>query len=107
MKQAEDLQLNVFSPDTDVTAAATRGEVIQTILEVMGIPTGIKIASPFSDVPADYRYTTAITAAAAYGLVQGDTGPDGTPFGTFRPNEPINRAEVSKIIALVKEVVKK
>ena len=34
---------------------------------------------------------------AGYGIVQGDTDADGKPTGTFRPNAPINRAEIAKI----------
>ena len=38
--QAEAMQLSTVDPTTDVHAAATRGEVIQTIMEVMGITIG-------------------------------------------------------------------
>ena len=50
-----------------------------------------------------HPYTHAI-AASFFGRVQGDTAPDGTPLNRFRPDEPINRAEVSKIIALAREL---
>ncbi len=104
--KAEDLQLSVFTTQRDVMKSATRGAVIQTLLEVLGIPTGIKILSSFSDVPSNHQYAQAITTAAAYGLVTGDTDSAGNPLGTFRPDEPINRAEVAKIIALAKELLK-
>jgi len=103
---AEKLNLLVFTPGLDVHAPATRGEVLQVILEAMGIPTGIKVAAPFSDVPADHPYAQAIATAAAYGLVSGDTDAWGVELNTYRPYDPINRAEASKIIALVKEVMR-
>jgi|GEM_PF-1706353 len=104
--KAETLALAVFNPDLDVNQSATRGAVIQTILEVMGIPTDIKIPSPFTDVPSTNIYAKAITTAAAYGLVQGDNDASGNPLNRFRPDDPINRAEVAKIIALAKELLK-
>jgi len=103
--QAETMSLSVFSPKLNVHSPATRGAVIQTILEVMGIPTGIKIAAPFSDVPSNHPYAQAIATAAAYGLIGGDTDVNGNDLGTFRPDAPVTRAEVAKIIALVKEVM--
>ncbi len=104
VKAAEDAHFSVFAPSQDINTPATRGAVIQTILEVLGIPTGAKIAPPFTDVPATHRFAPAITVAAVYGLVEGDKDGAGQPLGTFRPDDPINRAEVAKIIALAAEV---
>jgi hypothetical protein len=103
--EAEALALSVFAPSLDVHTPASRGAVVQTILEVMGIPTGIKIDAPFTDVPSNHPYAQAIATAAAYGLISGDTDAQGNALHTFRPDEPIVRAEVAKIIALVKEVL--
>ncbi len=103
--KAESLLLTVFRTSLNVHTPATRGAVIQTLLEIMGLPTSIKIASPFTDVPASHPYVQAISAAAAYGIVEGDKAPDDTALNTFRPNDPINRAEVAKIISLLKEVM--
>ncbi|MFA6523153.1 MAG: FG-GAP-like repeat-containing protein [Candidatus Peribacteraceae bacterium] len=103
--KAEALQLSVFQPDVDVAQPATRGAVIQTLLEVLGIPTSIKITSPFTDVSSDHRYAQAIATAAAYGIIEGDKDADGNLLHTFRPDDQIIRAEVAKIIALAKEVM--
>jgi len=103
--QAEALSLSLFSPKLNVHSSATRGAVIQTILEVMGIPTAAKTPSSFKDVPHDHPYAPAIVVATTYGLVTGDLDSSGNPLGTFRPDDPITRAEVAKIIALVKEVM--
>ncbi len=104
VRTAEDLHLTVFTPDTDVNAPATRGEVVQTLLEALGFPIGTTPSS-FSDVPRTHPHSAAIALAAFYGFVSGDTGPDGTPLNRFRPDAPMNRAEVAKLIALVREVV--
>jgi len=101
--QAEDMNLSVFLPSLDVHKPATRGAVIQTILEVMNIPIANRTPE-FTDVTADHPYARSIATAAFYGLISGDMRPDGSPRFTFRPDEPINRAEVAKIIALLKEM---
>ncbi len=105
VKTAEEKQLSVFVPSLDVNVPATRGEVIQTVMEVLGFPIG-NTPSAFADVPADHRHSAAIALAAFYGFVQGDTDADGHALNTFRPNDPINRAEVAKIIALAREVLR-
>lgn len=101
---AESLQLSVFSPGIDVHAPATRGEVVQTLLEAMSVPIANQVTS-YSDVPPDHPYRSAIATASFFGIVSGDTLSDGTPKGTFRPNAPMNRAEVAKIISVVREVL--
>lgn len=50
--------------------------------------------------------THAIAAATLFGLVEGDTAPDGSWLGTFLPDEEINRAEVAKIVSLASKLVK-
>jgi hypothetical protein len=105
VKTAEDKHFSVFSPSLDVNGPATRGEVVQTLMEVLGFPLG-KTPSTFADVPADDRHSVAIALAAFYGFIQGYTDADGHALNTFRPNDPINRAEVAKIIALAREVLR-
>lgn len=102
---AEKMQLTVFGVTTDINAPATRGEVVQTILEAMGITVGNTPAG-YTDVPKNYPYTNAIAAATFFGVVEGDTDADGKTKGTFRPESPINRAEVSKMIALAATLLK-
>ena len=59
VKLAEDDHLAVFTPALDVNTPATRGAVIQTILEVMGFPI-TKTLSTYSDVPTNHPYSAAI-----------------------------------------------
>ncbi|MBT3292904.1 hypothetical protein HN512_00975 [Candidatus Peregrinibacteria bacterium] len=104
--KAESLNLSLFSPERDVHSPATRGQIMQILLEVLKIPTGIKIASQYTDVRDNHPHRDAIVTATAYGLVSGDSDLDGNPLNKFRPNDQINRAEVAKIIAIAKEVIK-
>jgi hypothetical protein len=100
VRRAEDLGLSVFMTNPDVNAPATRGEVVQIVLDVLGYPVG-KTPAAFADVPADHPYSHAIALAVFYGFVEGYAD------GTFGPDKTINRAEVSKIIALAREVAGK
>lgn len=84
----------VFANTIDANTPATRGAVIQTILESLKIE--MNDASPsYSDVPVDSLYAKAIATATNLEIVSGD---DDTGF--FRPTHPINRAEVAKMIVL-------
>lgn len=82
----------VFVSNPDPLKAATRGEVIHTILEALGIPMESGNL-PYGDVPKDHPYASAIATATKLGFIAGD---DGT--NDFRPNDPINRAEVAKML---------
>jgi len=104
--KAEELSISTFPISVDVHEPATRGEVVQTLLEVMGIPVGLQQPASYVDIPTNHPYANAIAVATFYALIEGDTDSSGNPTGTFRPDEPINRAEVSKIIALAKELLK-
>lgn len=75
----------------DPTRNAKRGEVIATVLRALGVRTAWAEGKTFGDVLPTHRYANAIETAAADGLV--DTG------GNFRPDDPINRAEIAKIVS--------
>ena len=102
---AESLQMTGFTPDVDVTQPATRGEVVQAVLEAMDFPIATQ-TSTFTDVAPTHPQSKSIATAAFFGLVEGDRDTSGALLNTFRPNDPISRAEVSKIIALIHEVAK-
>jgi len=103
--QAESLGLSLFTPSLNVHMPAPRGAVIQTILEVIGLPIADQDPA-FSDVPPGHLHASAIATAAFYGLIGGDTDAQGIPLNTFRPDAPITRAEVAKIIAVIKETIR-
>lgn len=71
---------------------ATRAEVVCTLLQALTIPRIWPTGEHFSDVSAATPYADCIETAAEDALVTGDDA------GTFRPESPINRAELSKIL---------
>jgi hypothetical protein len=105
VKTAEDLHLSVYALSLDVRRPATRGEVIQTIVEAFGFPLA-NPPSPFRDVSAADPHAAAIATAQALGIVGGDADPAGKPTGLFRPDAPVNRAEVAKIVVLARKAAR-
>ena len=93
IKTAESLGFTSYGKTLDVNASATRGAVIQTILEAMGVQIE-PYSGGYSDVKASTKHSGAIGTATKLGIVSGDDGK-----GTFRPGDPINRAEVAKILS--------
>ncbi len=84
------------STSTDLNRPATRAEVLAVMHDVFG-----------DDVPpiySNFRDTVShpLEADIAYdyirGVVTGDKDDRGIETGTFRPNDPINRAETAKVI---------
>jgi hypothetical protein len=79
---------------------ATRAEVVCTLLQALGIPRIWPTGQRFSDVSALTPYADCIETAAESKLVSGDAS------GTFGPDRPINRAELSKIITTAMDIYK-
>ena len=52
-----------------------------------------QVTGPFKDVPKDHWASAAIEKVKAAGLMQG------FPDGTFKPNEPMTRAQMATVIA--------
>ena len=166
--EAEKLKISTYSARelANVNTIATRGEVAQTLVEILGIQepeeetvqaevpqtatgaisatgsgnltgsgtittgtgtqvtasgtTVMKAAAPeevvpaapkivlklvkFTDVGKKHDNATAIALLAGYGIVSGDSDKDGKSTGTFRPDAPINRAEIAKIFTKLIEV---
>jgi hypothetical protein len=78
---------------------ATRSEVVCTLLQALNIPriwpTGIR----FTDVAATLPSADCIETAAKDGLIAGNSG-----GGTFDPDRPVNRAELSKMLVTAVEI---
>lgn len=98
IRLAEDRNFSVYIPSLNVNAAATRGAVIQTILEAIGIPIVPQAENPYTDLPGDHPYADAILTATTHDIVHGDTDAAGNLLLHFRPDEPVNRAETAKIL---------
>ncbi|MDD5470234.1 MAG: S-layer homology domain-containing protein [Candidatus Peribacteraceae bacterium] len=46
-----------------------------------------------------------MATAAFFGVIAGDTDHEGRDMNTFRPDAQINRAEVAKIIAILRDII--
>jgi hypothetical protein len=102
VNEAEDLGLSVYGPSLDIHLPATRGQVVQTVLEAFHVPITAG-DNPFQDLLSSSPFAAAMETAAKLQIIQGDTDIQGMAKGTVRPNDPINRAEVSKVIELMRE----
>jgi hypothetical protein len=98
--RAEVLHLSVYTPALRIDAPATRGAVVQTLLEALGIPLQDALATPYTDLRRTHPHARAIATATALGILSGDTDAAGSPTGAVRPDDPVNRAEVAKMIVL-------
>ncbi|MBI2117890.1 S-layer homology domain-containing protein [Candidatus Peregrinibacteria bacterium] len=82
---------------------ATRGEVVVTLLHALDIPLHWPKGKLFSDVAIGTAFAAAIETAVQEHIVRGYADADGKPTGTFGPEDPVNRAEMAKIINQVLE----
>ncbi len=83
-----------INPDRD----ATRAEVLVTLLQALNVPIKWQKGTVFVDVNAMTPYAAAIETAYTDKVVSGRDNADGTPSGFFAPGDPINRAELAKMI---------
>ncbi|MBM3230967.1 S-layer homology domain-containing protein [Candidatus Peregrinibacteria bacterium] len=79
---------------TDPNRPATRAEVVATLLRSLDVPTVWPKGKTFQDVLPTLPYAHAIETAVADGIVD-------TASTSFRPNDPINRAEMAKMLTLM------
>jgi hypothetical protein len=86
---------------------ATRAEVVATLMQAMDIPLKWQKAQMFTDVTLRTKYAAAIETAAADAIVEGRTDAEGKPLHLFGPLDPINRAEISRIIDNILRIYKK
>jgi len=100
---AERLGVSVLAAALDVNTPAPRGAVVQIFVDLL-LP-GARSLSPgdagYNDVSPSHVHTAAIMLATQLGWVQGDSDADGNPTGAFRPDAPINRAEVAQILVRI------
>ncbi len=83
----------------------TRGEAMSILLNAAKIKTTVTVAAAFTDIPADWTWMIRYLAKAKeLGIANGQT------IGwelKFRPNEPITRAETTRIITKTLVYLKK
>jgi hypothetical protein len=77
---------------------ATRAEVLAVMHDLFSddVP---PLTAAFPDA-AGHPFEADIAYASLLHVVSGDTDAAGHPTGTFRPNDPVNRAEAAKILVL-------
>lgn len=101
---AEERGWSVYVDGTvDPHRPAIRGEVVATLLQVLDIPVKWPQGDKFTDVLRKTPYAGAIETAAAEGIVAGSTDANGSATGLFHPADPIARAEIAKILILIRE----
>lgn len=79
----------------NVNRPATRGEVLMTLLQALNIPLQWPTGTAFRDVSRRTPYAAAIETAAQLGVVAGSAAGGSSSFG---PQNPINRAELAKVL---------
>ncbi|MSR67816.1 S-layer homology domain-containing protein [Candidatus Peribacteria bacterium] len=86
---------------------ASRVEVAAVFAKAFKIKITEQNHHAFSDVSSDmyypladthFAYAAEVDALARDGVISGDVDAAGNPTGKFRPTDPINRAEVAKMI---------
>jgi len=93
---AEERGMRLFQSSLSLNRPATRAEVLVIVHDAFGDPI-IPLYAPFRD-SRGHPFEADIAQGALTGIVRGDTDATGALLGTFRPTQPINRAEVAKII---------
>lgn len=82
-----------FRPDSMVTRAQFATMLIQA-MKAKGLPVGTYTGSnPFSDISRSHWAYSNITMAYRLGILQG------YPNGSFKPNQPLKRAEMAVMVA--------
>lgn len=102
---AEHLQWTIYADGSiDVHRDATRAEVIVSLLEAFKVTLGDPTGTSFTDVTASTLFNAFIEQAKKDGIVSGYTDKDGNPTGFFGPDDPVTRAEFSKMVTLAMQV---
>lgn len=102
---AEQLGWAVYSDGSvPVRRSASRSEVVVSILQALDVLFGRALGSVFSDVTNSTEFSGAIERAASDSVVAGYADASGNPTGEFGPADPVNRAEIAKIISLALQV---
>ncbi len=79
--------------------SATRAEVAAMMAAAFHVSTDNVVSDArYNDVNSAMIYSGAIEALSQDNVVSGDTDANGLSTRTFRPTDPINRAEVAKMI---------
>ncbi len=102
MRHMRELSFSLYTASTDPHTPISRSAFLQTALEAFNVPIAKGLQNSFSDLPAAHPFADAILTARSLGIVNGDST-DAKNLTTIRPDAPINRAEVAKILFLMSD----
>jgi hypothetical protein len=77
--------------------------VVATLLQALDVPRLWPTGEAFTDVSRRTPYADVIETAATDGVVSGFTDASGQETGGFGPDQPIDRAQLSKILTKAME----
>lgn len=83
----------------DPLRPATRAEVVATLMQALKVSRDWPTGEMFTDVERTTPYADCIETAANKGLIAGYKDSAGKPTNTFGPTDPINRAEMAKVLS--------
>lgn len=102
---AEAWEWVVFSDATvQIDRPALRSEVVVTVLQAFATPFGGGRGEVFTDVGAGTQFAGAIERAATDGIIAGYRDAGGNSLGLFGPDDPITRAQLTKVLVLAMKV---
>jgi hypothetical protein len=97
IRSAESMHWLAFRDSrTDLSRPATRAEVVATLLQALNVPRLWPTGTVFSDVSPEIPYADCIETATDVGIVSAESG-------SFRPGDPVNRAELAKMVSIAME----
>ncbi len=93
----KNIGLNLAQPDGEFHPnwIMRRGFFVYLLISALGIKPSSCDTSPFKDIPVDKWDCPYIKTAALFGYV------NGFPDGTFRDEDPLTRAQITKVIYLL------
>jgi plastocyanin len=92
----------VFQTRENLDRPATRSEVASLFADAFRVDIPTAVSARYSDVDESTPFATSIEALSRDGILSGDTDSTGRPINRFRPLDPINRAEVTKMIMIAR-----
>ncbi|MFA6039082.1 MAG: S-layer homology domain-containing protein [Candidatus Peribacteraceae bacterium] len=101
---AAEERFRLFERQQNVDRPSTRAEVASMFTDAFMVDTITPVGNRYDDVGFATPYAYSIEALSRDGILTGDTDGSGKPLGRFRPNEPINRAEATKMIMKARAV---
>ncbi|HVW66555.1 MAG TPA: LamG-like jellyroll fold domain-containing protein [Candidatus Peribacteraceae bacterium] len=94
LRIAQSRGLTVYEHLSNVNAAISRGDVAQSVVDLLDLAKGTGFVPSFSDLPQTHPNASSIRILVSLGLMTGDDGKT-----TIRPDATLNRAEAAALLA--------